>query len=627
MKSLYTAALLLLANFFAHGQYRFSPAPGSYVMDPHGAASPGASRDVIWSEDFSDGFNSGWTSFGSGGVANWEYRGPVTTPNVEVGSRGSCVVGNLGEPILSPTAANGFMIFDSNWWDNPDLPCSEANFGTGPAPGPHFATLTSPTIDLSAYASVALKFNQYCKRLTGSTSVEVSIDGGFNWYPVFSNPEVPNPTVPYDEQVIQISAYVAFQPSVRIRFVFDAMYYYWQIDDVQLIDTYSNDLAITGYNYGDFDLLDPSHPTGYEFMQYSKYPTSMAPDLKFSATASNLGGVTQTDCRLHVDVLAHPAGTLIHEASGVEGFFINPGETVELRAGNYQMQPTIGEYKLAYRVDQSEVEEDDTNNSDTIFFYINDVQYARDRIFASAVYLGTPEQSDIEYELGNVFHITAEDLTCHSITVGVGIGSSTPAQIQGRLYRFNLETGIEADLLGVTSLVDLDASMLNGFGDQILTNLVFDTPVQLFAGEAYYVAVASTDGVDNFVCAMSGDAEEGTALVRYFPNDWYYLDMLPIVRMNFGAFNAVNETSSDLLRVRVYPNPASDEVLIELPTDLKERMEAKWFDVTGQLVRIDSFDSSMQLQYKPSVQDLPSGIYHLLIGGGDKKFQATVVRR
>ncbi|MFN5295307.1 MAG: hypothetical protein ACK5BL_07240, partial [Flavobacteriales bacterium] len=289
MKSFYVTFILLLANGFCFGQPLFERAPGSYGLDPHMVHAEGGNREVIWSEDFADGLSSGWTSFAQVNVASWEFRGPNTTPNNEVGSRGSCVVGNLGEPIMSPTAANGFMIFDSNWWDNPDLPCSEANFGSGPAPGPHFATLTSPSIDLTAYSSVALKFNQYCKKLTGNTYVEVSIDGGFNWFPVFSNPEVPNPTTPYDEQVIQISTYVAFQPSVRIRFVFDAMYYYWQIDDVELINTYSNDLAITGFNYGDFDLLDPSHPTGYEFMQYSKYPTSMAPDLKFSATATNLG--------------------------------------------------------------------------------------------------------------------------------------------------------------------------------------------------------------------------------------------------------------------------------------------------------------------------------------------------
>jgi hypothetical protein len=627
MKSLFTLSTLLVVAEVMMAQYHFTPAPGSYGLDPHSFGSEGSSRDVIWSEDFSSGFNSGWNSFGQGGVANWEYRGPNTTPNIEVGSRGSCVVGNLGDPIMSPTAANGFMIFDSNWWDNPDLPCSEANFGSGPAPGPHFATLTSPSIDLSAYGSVALKFNQYCKRLTGEARVEVSIDGGFNWYPVFTNPEVPNPTLPDAEQVIQISTYVAFQPNVRIRFVFDAMYYYWQLDDVALIDTYSNDLAITGYNYGDFNLYDPSHPTGYEYMQYSKYPVAMAPDLKFSATATNLGGIYQSDCRLHADVISHPAGTVIHQASSIEGFIINPGESLQLRAGNYQMEPTTGEYKLAFHVNQAEAEEDESNNSDTTFFYINDVQYARDRIFASAVYMGTPEQADIEYELGNVFHITADGLSCHSITVGVGVGSSSPAQIEGRLYSFDISSGVEAVLLGTTQPVDLNASMLNGYGDQILTNLVFDTPIQLPAGDAYYVAVASDNGVDNFVCAMSGTADEGTALVRYFPNDWYYLDMLPMVRMNFGPYNAVNEQASPIAHLRVYPNPATDEVQIELPVALKERVEAKWFDATGSLVRTDVFNTSVQLQYKPSVSELPSGIYQVMLQAGDTYYQATVVRR
>jgi hypothetical protein len=626
MKSLYTTTCLLLLVLSALGQHRFSPAPGSYVLDPHAFAVEGGNRDVIWSEDFSDGFDSGWTSFGLGGVADWEYRGPNTTPNIEVGSRGSCVVGNLGEPILSPTAANGFMIFDSNWWDNPDLPCSEDNFGTGPAPGPHFATLTSPSIDLSAYGSVALKFNQYCKRLTGDTYVEVSIDGGFNWFPVFSNPDLPNPTLPYDEQVIQISTYVAYQPNVRIRFVFNAMYYYWQIDDVELIDTYSNDLAIAGINYGDFDLYDLSHPTGYEFMEYSKYPTSMPPDLKFSAMAENLGGIFQSDCRLHVDVFSQASGSVVHQASSTEGFFINTGEALELRAGNYQVEPVLGEFKLAYRVDQQEIDEDELNNVDTAIFYMNDVQYARDALFASAVYLGTPEQADLEYELGNVFHITAEDLTCHSITVAVGIGSSTPAQIEGRLYRFDISTGVEADLLATSQPIDITASMLNGYGEQILTNLVFDSPVQLYAGEAYYVAVASDDGVDNFVCAMAGVAEEATALVRYFPNDWYYLDMLPMIRMNFGPFNSINERTDIVRELHVYPNPSSHEVLFELPVHMLGKVEARWYDSMGRMVKTDAPTEHSSLQYRASVAELPSGMYHVILNWDGILYKATVHR-
>jgi hypothetical protein len=281
---------------------------------------------------------------------------------------------------------------------------------------------------------------------------------------------------------------------------------------------------------------------------------------------------------------------------------------------------------LAYRVDQQEIDEDETNNVDTTYFYIDDVQYARDRIFASAVYLGTPDQANVEYELGNVFHVTAENQTCHSISVAVGIGSSAPAQIQGRLYRFNIVTGIEADLLGATQPITITPAMFNSYGDQILTNLVFDTPVELTAGEAYYVAVASTEGIDNFVCALAGDAEAGTALVRYFPNDWYYLNMLPIVRMNFGAFTSVNPALYDVNELRVYPNPAKDEVIIELPVQMLGKTEARWYDSNGRLVRTDGPSAQLSLQYRASLQDLPSGIYTVMLSWEGMVYRASVNR-
>jgi hypothetical protein len=625
MRSLYTSVLVGLLCHAAIGQQLFNPAPGTYALDSRDAAVQGQNREVIWEEDFASGFN-GWTSFAAGGVADWEYRGPATLPNNEVGSRGSCVLDNLGEPILSPTAANGFMIFDSNWWDNPNLPCADENIGTGPAPGPHFTTLTSPVIDLTAYGSVALQFNQYLKTLEATARVEVSTDG-FTWWPVYTNPAIPNPTPLNDVHVIQISNYVAFQPSVRIRFVFDGLYYFWQLDDVKIVDTYSNDLELTSFNYGDFNLTDPTHPTGYEFMQYSKYPTSMAPSLKFSATAVNQGSTIQTDCRLHVDVINAASGTVIHEAVSTEGTFANVGEPVALRAGNYQMDPILGEYKLAFEATQLETDEEPLNNRDTTYFYIDDVQYARDRIFASAVYLGTPDYADVEYELGNVFLVTAEDLTCHSITVGVGIGSSTPATIEGRLYRFDIQNGVEADLLGVSQPVQLTSSMLNSYGDQILTNLVFDSPIQVYAGEAYFVAVASTDGVDNFVCAMSGNAEEGTALVRYFPQDWFYLDMLPMVRMNFAAFNTVENSTPVMQQLQAFPNPATDGVTITLPVSVNTEMTASWYDVTGQLVRMERVTANQHTPYTPSLTTLAPGLYRIILSDNTNRYQAQVVKQ
>jgi hypothetical protein len=222
--------------------------------------------------------------------------------------------------------------------------------------------------------------------------------------------------------------------------------------------------------------------------------------------------------------------------------------------------------------------------------------------------------------------MSADNLTCHSISVGVGIGSSIPAQIQGRLYRFNIIAGVEADLLGTTQSIQITPSMFNSYGDQIITNLVFDAPIELTEGEAYYVAVASTDGVDNFVCALAGDAEAGTALVRYFPNDWYYLNMLPMVRMNFGPYTSVNPDLFEVNELRVYPNPAKDEVIIELPVQMLGKAEACWYDSTGRLVRTDAPSVQSSLQYRAVVSDLPSGMYQLILSWEGLVYRASVNR-
>ena len=62
----------------------------------------------IWSEDFANGIPSTWTN----STAPWVYRGPLTSPNTSVGSQGAYA--SNGTPILSPTVANGFIIFDSD---------------------------------------------------------------------------------------------------------------------------------------------------------------------------------------------------------------------------------------------------------------------------------------------------------------------------------------------------------------------------------------------------------------------------------------------------------------------------------------------------------------------------------
>jgi hypothetical protein len=622
-KSIFTTLLLFPILMFA--QQSVPMAPGTYNLFSREALVI-HDRDVIWQEDFSDGFTD-WQNTEVGGIAAWEYRGPASNPNVEVGSRGSCALPGIGDdPILSPSASNGFVIFDSNWWDNSSNPCSPDYYGTGAGPAPHTATLTSPPIDLSAHPNVALVFNQYLKRFSGEMYVEVSPDG-MSWFTVFFNPASPNTTMPDDQQYVQISSFVGGSSQAYIRFVFSGFYYFWQLDDIAIVDTYANDLALRNSTYGDFDLFDPGHPTGFEFMEYSKYPESMPPLLKFSSTCDNVGANGQSNCKLQVDVQTLDGSSVLHSAESAEGIFLFPGASSELRAGTFQMPGTSGAYRVLYEPSQDQVEDFEENNLDTSVFFIDEVQYARDALFTSAVYLGLPEYENIQYEIGNVFLVTAENQSCHSITVAVGLGSSTPANIYGALYSIDISQSIDVTLLGTTQPVAITAEMLNGYADQILTNLVFDNPIDVDAGTAYFVAVGSQEGIDNFVCAMAGNAYEQTSYVRFFPADWFYLDRTPMVRMNFGFFNSNGDEKYDQPEISAYPVPAGNWVNLGVSAFRNENMIVEVIDQGGEIVISEVVSRQTTDVYQMDVSLLSTGIYQFVVRNDQRSASGRFIKQ
>jgi hypothetical protein len=137
---------------------------------------------ITW--DFANGIPANWTNESNSGIGLWEYRGPNTTPNNTVCSLGSC--GATSVPITSVSADNGFVIFDSNFWDDPNGPCG--NIGSGPDPGPHGARLITNSIDLTGYSAVSLAFQQQYKHYLCETSVHISVDGGQTWSLIHMNP-------------------------------------------------------------------------------------------------------------------------------------------------------------------------------------------------------------------------------------------------------------------------------------------------------------------------------------------------------------------------------------------------------------------------------------------------------
>lgn len=168
------------------------------------APAPPTGSGLLLSEDFSDGFPSGW-SLDSNTIpyTNWG----VVTPTGD-GSRFDNLTGGSGQ----------FAMIDFSYYTQ------------------GAASLRTPLLDLSANTAAVLSFNSQFNYDTWETlNVDTSIDGGSSWsnqwyYQGFN----PFPT----HNVIDLSGAIAGQSNVMLRFRFDSWLDYsgdyWQIDDVQL---------------------------------------------------------------------------------------------------------------------------------------------------------------------------------------------------------------------------------------------------------------------------------------------------------------------------------------------------------------------------------------------------------
>jgi len=169
--------------------------------------APPTGSGLILDEDFAGHAGSlppGWTleSY-TNPVVNWAVRSPIPD-----GSRDDNLTGGSGE----------FAIADFGY-------ITEGA-----------ASLRTPMLDLSLNTDAVLRFrSQYSYDTWESLNVDASTDGGFSWTPQWTFQGFnPFPTL----VTLDLSAAIAGQPSVMLRFRFDSEFSYsgdyWQIDDVEL---------------------------------------------------------------------------------------------------------------------------------------------------------------------------------------------------------------------------------------------------------------------------------------------------------------------------------------------------------------------------------------------------------
>jgi len=558
-----------------------------------------------------------------GSNATWVWR---TAPSSQGAYWGTQL------PFASPSAANGAVIFDSDFLDNNGV---AGAFKTGPCPAPHVAYLTSPSIDLTGQTSVALSFYQFYRRFAGpggsqsavASYVEVSNDGGGTWTTftvntaVAVNAATENPNL----ALVDISAIAANQPDVRIRFKWDGEYYYWMIDDVVLVTLPENNLLLNRHFFGPNSIFTPQ--------AYTDVDTFL-----FSARASNIGSNNVTA------ILA----TRITNATNTQTFWAD-SITVNLRSGlrdtvillpyNYvpeDLEP--GEYRIRYELYQEGIT--DFNPSDNVrqsAFAITDNSYWQSGVRRGHVRpCFDPDCVELQpWAFGALLATspnTVEMYRVDNVEIAVS-GEASAADLTGKSASFYMLEILSDDFFETgTELGDGITNDFAAFGDidlgpanhQQFISVEMedaedpDVPFILKNGSSYMglvnVPQAVRIGYDNQFNNFPTNLADNSVLLksRLFWGGQFratFRDAMPYVRLNMLLVSTEDNNPLPEASVLLSPNPASSFVQVNINLETAVNATITLADMSGRVIKYENISNVTEHTHTLDVSQLVTGTY------------------
>ena len=88
---------------------------------------------------------------------------------------------------------------------------------------------------------------------------------------------------------------------------------------------------------------------------------------------------------------------------------------------------------------------------------------------------------------------------------------------------------------------------------------------------------------------------------------------------------AIEETLSDLFKIKVFPNPASDVINIQFESPVNDEIIVDILDTQGKLLKTDKIEPA-STEKQINLQDLPGGIYYFRLSNDKNRSIYKVVK-
>ncbi|TXB64868.1 T9SS type A sorting domain-containing protein [Phaeodactylibacter luteus] len=597
--------------------------------------------DTVFYEGFDGGIPSTWTiGPGTPEGAVWQWADDAQANDALVdGEVVNALFWGQNPAIGSASAANGAAMYNSDVYDGGGV-----GVGQGPFPGTHSGTLTSPSIDCSGFETLYLTFHQYARANANavSTILEVSVDSGMTWTGFPINPEVVgNGSTPStDLEIVDISDVAGGEPNVQIRFTWNGRYYFWLIDDVQIITPPAQELAL-----GDFF---------YSPASYATPESQIATDtFGFEADISNIGSAVATNVVLKasiLELLGNNQTNLIYSDSLVIAEFppFTRDSTVQLE-NTFAPELPQGQYRLLYELySQDGTDFNPGDNSGQETFEVSEFLFSKENGPES----GTRTGDGSDYQFGNYYQMSplSGDNFVVSTASFSGVKNASDGPIAGEqvtliLYRVaddvapdfnNFDTDLES-----TSLEAIGFAIYtfeDGDGGELITIELTDldgNKINLEPGVRYFL-VGEWAGDSADVFAGTNDN------INYFQistvvrtSQWFLGGFGPettsVMRLGIELANTADEVALPEAAMSIFPNPVAAGNELNVQVDLEEASPAMLIvaGIDGKVLKVQEYPNGVQQEtLKVSTAGLAAGMYlvRLSTDNGTKTMKFTVAK-
>ena len=605
-------------------------------------------QDPIYNYNFTGGFQ-GWTnnSIECGGQPSDEAQWMWIDDGVI--DQGYFV--NYGL-MNSRTPDSGIVILNSDFLDNNGL---EDNIGGGDCPAPQIAELTSPTLDFGDEDSVYLSFNQLYYRFVGyynntvnerdetATFILVSADGGANFDTLAINENVNTfrATQNYDgEMTLDLSELAAGQSEVVVKFLWKGDYYLWALDDVRFYGGRKDDLEITAFKYPISNFETPESIIKLDTM-------------RFVADVVNLGNQMVDSAYLYITVRGNDENDrseLFQDSLLIED--MAPHDTMEIALPNYFVTENLteGAYAFIYRLRNTKrpTEVNLANNLRADGFLVSEnnlrktdrgdgvgYQFPNGVIYAN--YYHIPENFDERLLLDKI----------NFSTFATGNNSLEGKEVI--IYLLKIDDDIADDLSDwdVTEPTE-NGKTIVGVGSYVFTandaaqtdpsvrfeamefaNLADDdpeAPIVLEPGGRYLAAVEYTGNSSDLIHNIGerityypvlGSDQFSTMVYEYQSQQWYTnglgSGMVAVIGMDVALEMTPTENLLTKEEVRVFPNPTSDFIRVDMNLERPQGVNVYLTDVSGKIINMTNHSNFVRGRIEIDVKAVPSGTYFLNI--------------